>query len=54
MLYARPRWDWRVIQARAWEIGCGQWTAIPTYRVDDKITGQMNLLVEVPEEQMAG
>ncbi len=35
-------------------IGCGQWAAIPTDRVDDEITRQMNLRVEVPEEQMAG
>jgi hypothetical protein len=35
-------------------IGCSQWASIPTDRVDDKITSQMNLRVEVPEEQMAG
>jgi hypothetical protein len=35
-------------------VGCGQRATIPSDRVDDKITGQMNLLVEVPEEQMAG
>ena len=51
---ARPRWDWRVSQARAWEIGCGERASIPTDRVDDKIRRQMNLLLEVPEEQMAG
>jgi hypothetical protein len=35
-------------------IGCNRWTAIPTDRVDDKIRRQTNLLLEVPEEQMAG
>ena len=36
------------------EVGCDQRVTIPSDRADDKITGQMNLLVEVPEEQMAG
>src|ERR1700735_593414 len=35
-------------------IGCGQWASIPADRMDDKIRRQMNLLLEVPEEQMAG
>ena len=35
-------------------IGCSQWAPIPADRVDDKITSQMDLLLEVPEEQMAG
>jgi hypothetical protein len=34
------------------EIGCGEWASIPTDRADEKIRRQMNLLLEVPEEQM--
>src|ERR1700736_6722604 len=35
-------------------IGCGQQASIPADRVDDKIRRQKNLLLEVPEEQIAG
>jgi|ERR1700678_1691953 hypothetical protein len=35
-------------------IACSRWAPIPANRVNGEVTSQINLLLKVPEEQMAG